>query len=100
VFGVAAPVHRELVNGEVDRVLEVILGEHLVEFVVVGEEALELLSAPQIGLVLENLAEAGEVDFVPELAAFSGGYLYTADSLPALAERYPSKLFSRSLAVT
>ena len=91
----------DLVEGQVDRVLEVVLGQHLVDLFVVEEKALKLQTALSlfVCLVLENFAEAGELGFVPELAECGSGYLYTEGSLSIFVERYLSKLFSRSLAV-
>lgn len=101
MLGVPAPVHAHFVDGHVDGVFEVVLGQYLIHLEVVVEEALnfEAAFAFKVSLVLENFTEAVELGFFPELAACGGGYLYTEGSLSVLDERYLSRLFSRSLAV-
>ena len=101
MFGVAAPMNGDLVDAHVDCVLKVVFGEDGVYVWVVFKEALNVATALifEVSLVLENFAEAVELGFFPELAACGGGYLYTEGNRSVFAVRYPSKLFSRSLAV-
>ena len=101
MFWVTTHVNCDFIDGHIYWILKVVFGQYLIDFFIIFEEALKLETALGflIRLVLENFIEAGELDFIPELAECGSGYLYTEGSLSILVERYPSKLFSRSLAV-
>jgi hypothetical protein len=66
-----------LIDRHVNTVLQIVFGQDLIYFVVLLKKALnfEASSVLGISLVLENLAEAIELGFIPELAECGRGYL-------------------------
>ena len=94
-------MHVYFVYRHVHCVFEVIFRKDFLKLLIILEKGLELKSPSifDVSLVLENLAEAVELGFFPELAVCGGGYLYTEGSLSVLLPRYPSRLFSRSFAI-
>ena len=101
VLWMAAHVNGEWIDGHIDWVLKVVFGQHLIDFFVILEETFKFQTSLRrlICLVLENFTEASELGFIPELAECGTRYLYTDGNLSIFLDRYPSKLFSRSLAV-
>ena len=70
-------MHIDFINRHIHTVLEVIFAQNFIYFVIIFEKALnfEASSCLGVSLYLENLAEAIELGFIPELAECGRGYL-------------------------
>lgn len=75
--GVTAPVHGNLIDRHVQRIFQVVLRQNVVDVFVFIQKSFEVKSSPgfEVSMVLENVTEAVELGFIPELAACGRGYL-------------------------
>ena len=72
-----APMNRDLVDRHVQRVLQVVLGEDVVNVLILVQKGFDVESSVgfEVSLVLENVTEAVELGFIPKLAECGSGYL-------------------------